>query len=276
MVKRTLQAALLVASALWAAGLAAQPARDGAVTVGTVSFPPDAPGVAGPVSALAPALSLRPRLREAWSAPALRWDAHPRAAAWSAAVMGALRGPGARLLEVVPQDIAAWCPAYPTAPRGQRAAFWAGLISVLAWHESTHRPRAVGGGGRWFGLVQIAPSTARYRDCAVGSGEALLDGPANLRCGVRIMATTVPRDGVVSRGMRGVAADWGPFHSRRKREDMRAWVRAQSYCRMPPRPAPRPEGFLADVMRPMTRPMTAAAPRPVARPQPVAALASAR
>ena len=175
--------------------------------------------------------------------------------------MAALRGPGAPLLDVVPRDIDGWCPAYPGAGRDRRAAFWAGLISALAWHESTHRPDAVGGGGRWFGLVQIAPGTARWRDCDVGTGQALLDGPANLRCGVRIMAITVPRDGVVSEGMDGVAADWGPFHSRRKRADMRRWVRAQDYCQQPTRPRMRPDDLDA-----VPAAALIAIPRPVARP----------
>jgi hypothetical protein len=193
--------------------------------------------------------------------PRLRWDDHPRGPRWSASVMSALRGHGAPLLDVVPRDIDRWCPAYPGADRGQRAAFWAGLISALAWHESTHRPHAVGGGGRWFGLVQIAPGTARWRNCDVGTGQALLDGSANLRCGVRIMAITVPRDGVVSEGMDGVAADWGPFHSRRKRADMRRWVSAQDYCQRPVRPQMRPDALagipgaaLIDGRRPVARP----------------------
>jgi hypothetical protein len=132
---------------------------------------------------------------------------------------------------VTPGDIEAWCPAYPEASQTQRRAFWAGLISTLAKHESTWNPRAVGGGGLWFGLVQIAPATARGYGCEARSGEALKDGTKNLSCAIRIMARTVPRDGVVSAGMRGVAADWGPFHSARKREDMRSWVREQPYCR---------------------------------------------
>ncbi|NKX44680.1 lytic transglycosylase domain-containing protein [Roseibacterium sp. KMU-115] len=199
------------------------------------------PRPAGLPGSHAPERSPRPAQRSNWAMPRLHWDGQPRAPRWSAAVMGALRSHGAPLLDVVPRDIADWCPAYPQAGRGQRAAFWAGLISALAWHESTHRPRAIGGGGLWFGLVQIAPSTARWRGCEVGSGEALLDGVANLRCGVRIMAATVPRDGVVAEGMRGVAADWGPFHSSRKREDMRNWVRSQDYCQSRTRPAMRPD-----------------------------------
>jgi len=154
---------------------------------------------------------------------------------------------------VVPADIAQWCPGYMQADAAGRAAFWAGLVSTLAWHESTHDPRAVGGGGQWFGLVQIAPGTARWRHCEVRSGQALLDGPANLRCGIRIMAETVPRDGVIARGMQGVAADWGPFHSRRKREDMRNWVRAQDYCLPRTRPAMRPSPYTMPALRPVPR-----------------------
>ncbi len=35
---------------------------------------------------------------------------------------------------------------------------------------------------------------------------------------------------MVSAGMRGVAADWGPFHSSGKRQDMIAWTRSQPFC----------------------------------------------
>jgi hypothetical protein len=105
---------------------------------------------------------------------------------------------------------------------------------------------AVGGGGRWFGLVQISPATARYRGCQATSGRRCWTGRRTCAAVCRIMGATVPRDGVVSRGMRGVAADWGPFHSTRKREDMRQWLRAQDYCQPRPRPCERP------IMRPVT------------------------
>jgi hypothetical protein len=54
------------------------------------------------------------------------------------------------------------------------------------------------------------------------------------------MGETVPRDGVVSRGMRGVAADWGPFHSSRKREDMRQWLRGAGLLPAGPEALRRP------------------------------------
>lgn len=160
----------------------------------------------------------------------MRWDAVAHADGWTGAVVAALEEHGTALVATVPADVAAWCPAYPRADAEGRKAFWAGLLSTLAKHESTWNPSAVGGGGRWFGLVQISPATARDYGCAATSPGALKDGPANLSCAVRIMNVTVPRDGVISEGMRGAAADWGPFHSAQKRRDMIGWLHAQPYC----------------------------------------------
>ncbi|MEX0311682.1 MAG: lytic transglycosylase, partial [Tateyamaria sp.] len=101
----------------------------------------------------------------------------------------------------------------------------------------------VGGGGKWYGLLQILPATARGYGCAAGTGAALKNGAANLSCAVRIMAVTVPRDGVIyGRGGKGVAADWGPMRSAAKRADMAGWLRKQRYC------AP------LDSVRPVSRP----------------------
>ncbi|MGH1368776.1 MAG: transglycosylase SLT domain-containing protein [Maritimibacter sp.] len=160
----------------------------------------------------------------------MSWDHKPQADVWTQAVMDALDSHGQNLTALVPGDIATWCPAYEEASLEGRKAFWTGLISALTKHESTYRQTAVGGGGKWYGLVQILPSTARGYGCQARSGAALKDGVANLSCAVRIMNHTVARDGVVSAGMRGVAADWGPFHSRKKRTDMINFTRSQNYC----------------------------------------------
>lgn len=162
--------------------------------------------------------------------PVMRWDHRPEAEIWTRTTLNALDSHGAALVDIVPADITTFCPAYPEASREDRAAFWSGLLSALAKHESTWRPEASGGGGKWIGLTQIDPRTARGYGCEARSVSALKDGSANLSCAVRIMSSTVPRDGVVSRGGRGVAADWGPFHSSRKHVDMIEWTRAQSYC----------------------------------------------
>lgn len=161
----------------------------------------------------------------------LRWSHVRGSDNWTRAALSALRGQAQILPSIKPHDIEAWCPAYPRAKLRDREYFWAGLLSTLSKHESTYRPTAVGGGGRWYGLVQILPATARGYGCQAQTGEALLNPELNIRCAFRILSTTVPRDGVVSEGMRGVAADWGPFHQRRKREDMRAWMLEQPYCK---------------------------------------------
>lgn len=163
-------------------------------------------------------------------APVMRWDHRPDGESWTATAFAALDTHASVLPTLVPADIAQWCPAYPEAPLENREAFWTGLMSALARHESTWNQQAVGGGGRWFGLVQISPATARHYGCQATSGQALLDGDANISCAMRIWATTVPRDGVVAASRGGVAADWGPFVQAPKREEMRQWISSQPYC----------------------------------------------
>ncbi|MDV7141943.1 transglycosylase SLT domain-containing protein [Tropicimonas sp. TH_r6] len=160
----------------------------------------------------------------------MRWDHRTESDDWTKSALSALRSHGSVLPSMVPRDIETWCPGYIDASQEDREAFWIGLISALAKHESTWNPSAVGGGGRWFGLVQIAPPTARGYSCKATSGAALKNGSDNVSCAIRIMSHTVARDGVVSQGMRGVAADWGPFHSSSKRSDMIAWTKAQPFC----------------------------------------------
>ena len=177
-------------------------------------------------------IALRPPVRRAF-VPRTRWQHMDGNVLWTRAAMAALRGHGRPLIEMVPRDIANWCPAYPENDAAQRSAFWVGYMSALAKHESTYKPWAVGGGGKWYGLLQILPATARGYKCAVGTGEALKSGPANLSCAVRIMAFTVKRDGVIhgrDTRWRGVSADWGPMRSPSKRADMANWLKRQTYC----------------------------------------------
>lgn len=186
--------------------------------------------------------------------PRTRWEHVGGSALWTRAALAALKDHGKPLAEIVPRDIADWCPAYPDVSTSKRRAFWVGFLSALVKHESTYRSHAVGGGGRWYGLTQILPSTARLYGCRARSGGALKHGPSNLSCAIRIMTRTVTRDGVVSRGMRGVAADWGPLHSRSKRTDMMAWTRRQTYCKpmASVRPRVRPDDLV--VVRSLTEP----------------------
>lgn len=178
-------------------------------------------------------LSGRPAPRDN-AVPRARWEHRRGGDLWTRVALAAVKSHGAPLLDVVPRDIEAWCPAYAANGPDQRAAFWAGLLSTLARYESTFNPRAVGGGGRWFGLLQIYPQTAAFRGCHAQTGEGLQRGSANLNCAVRIMAITVPRDGAIAleeNRWKGVAADWGPIRTPWMRRDMQRYTKKQTYCR---------------------------------------------
>lgn len=166
------------------------------------------------------------------SPPPMRWDARPEAASWTTRAMAAVASHDAELANRVPSDIAAFCPGYETATMNERRAFWVGLMSSTAKHESSFNPKAVGGGGRYIGLMQISPRTAAHSDCSARSTAALKDGAANLECAVRIFAPHVAQDGqVAGKGNLGVARDWGTFHRRAARAEIAAWTASQAYCK---------------------------------------------
>lgn len=175
----------------------------------------------------------RPRARDN-DLPRARWEHRRNGELWTRVALAAINTHGRALLDVVPEDISEWCPAYTQNDPRNRAAFWAALLSTLSRYESTWNPGAVGGGGKWYGLLQIYPQTAEFRNCRVQTGEALKHGPSNLNCAVRIMAATVPRDQAISvrdERWKGVAADWGPIRNDWMRQDMQRYTKRQTYCR---------------------------------------------
>ncbi|MDP2087513.1 MAG: lytic transglycosylase domain-containing protein [Gemmobacter sp.] len=189
-----------------------------------------------PTRLLPPALGLSPALILAAPAlsevPVARWDHRPEAGTWTRATLAAIKGRGDRLVQSVPADIATFCPAYKKASDTNRRAFWVGLFSALAKHESTWNPRAAGEGGKYRGLMQIAPGTARAYGCDAG---ALYDGASNLACAVNIASEQVEATGVVAGGpggWGGLAADWGPMRNRNKLADIAEWTREQDYCKL--------------------------------------------
>lgn len=203
-------------------------------------------GPLSPTAAVSADRVARPAPRDR-ALPRARWEQRRDGALWTRVVMSAVQTHGTPLLDVVPKDIADWCPAYPENGSEDRAAFWAGFISTLARYESTFDQRAVGGGDRWFGLMQIYPPTAAFRSCRVQTGAGLQRGSDNLNCAVRIMAITVPRDQAISTKdtrWRGVAADWGPMRTDWMRRDMQRYTKRQVYCRRleEVRPVARPTG----------------------------------
>lgn len=163
--------------------------------------------------------------------PAMGWDHRPEAMEWTVASLSAIADKDQALAARVPADIDAWCPGYEDNALGERRAFWAGLISAVAKHESSYNPKASGGGGLYIGVMQISPRSARSHGCEASSSGALKDGAANLECAVEMLSAQVARDGVVAgNGSRGIGRDWMPLRKSAKRAEMAKWTKAQSYC----------------------------------------------
>jgi hypothetical protein len=163
--------------------------------------------------------------------PVMLWDHRPEGAEWTRRNLAALARHDTALAGSVPTDIEAWCPGYANNNLEERRAFWSGLMSAVAKYESAWNPQAVGGGGRWIGLMQISPRSAKNYGCAQTSSGALKDGATNLECAVEILAYQVARDGqVAGKGNRGIGRDWMPLRKASKRAEMADWTRSQSYC----------------------------------------------
>lgn len=163
--------------------------------------------------------------------PPMRWDATAGAQDWTLAALDVVKAHDGQLANIVPADIEAYCPGYATASKDERRAFWVAVLSATAKYESGFNEEAVGGKGRYFGLMQITPATAKHSGCEADSAAELKDGEANLTCAIRIAAPKVAADGLVAgKGNRGIARDWGPWASAKKRAAMADWTRAQSYC----------------------------------------------
>lgn len=163
--------------------------------------------------------------------PATRWDHRPEAADWTRSSLAAVASHDSVLAARVPDDIGSWCPGYAKNDLPDRRAFWVGLISAVAKYESSWNPTASGGKGRYIGLMQISPKSAKNYGCSATSSAGLKDGAANLECAVEMVAHHVARDGLVAgKGNRGIGRDWMPLRKSSKRGEMAAWTAAQSYC----------------------------------------------
>jgi len=170
-------------------------------------------------------------LMPSFAPPAMRWDHRPEAAEWTTRSLAAVAAKDAVLAAKVPADIQAWCPGYEENSLAERRAFWVALMSAVAKYESTWNPAASGAGGRYIGLMQISPRSARNYGCSATKAATLKDGAANLECAVEMISYHVARDGqVAGKGNRGIGRDWMPLRKGDKRREMAAWTSAQSYC----------------------------------------------
>ncbi len=175
--------------------------------------------------------SVEAKVKKTTALPAMRWDHAPKASEWTAHALTQVAEHDSELTSTVPDDIEVYCPGYAKASAEMRRAFWVGVLSATAKYESGFNAAAIGGKGRYVGLMQISLPTAKRYGCDATSANGLKDGMANLSCAVDIVAPHVAADGLVAgKGNRGIARDWGPWSSAKTRATIAAWTSQQAYC----------------------------------------------
>ncbi|MGE3302771.1 MAG: transglycosylase SLT domain-containing protein [Hyphomonadaceae bacterium] len=161
------------------------------------------------------------------------WDSRPEGRAWTQMTRLALDSEGANLMAATPGDVNAFCPNYAALEPSGRREFWAMLVSEIAAAESGLDPAAVKGPRR--GLLGISPDAARGYGCANVGVAQLNDPQTNLACGVRILAATAGRDGLVSgytaQGWRGAGRFWTSLRRPEAIADLQQHLNDQSFCR---------------------------------------------
>jgi hypothetical protein len=141
------------------------------------------------------------------------WDGeHPDAESWSHMTYDGLNDFGDNLLNVIPSDIANFCPNYEQLNIVDRKMFWIHLISSMTRLESNFNPQASfqeafnDAKGRPVisrGLLQLSIESALAYGCDLRDALQLHDPRSNLICTIKILNRWVGQDGVISRQARG-------------------------------------------------------------------------
>jgi len=186
------------------------------------------------------------------------WDGEAGdAARWTRWLSEDLENHRSALVDLIPADAAEFCETWPRLTRRGREQVWITLISAMAKHESDFDPRASFDeppplSERSIGLLQLSLSDAVEFRCDFTTEVQIEDARRNLDCAVQILATLVPRDGVVGGGSGrdrlGAAGYWSVLNMR-GHADARAFIVAQTtalpICIERRRPQPPQGGRLA-------------------------------
>lgn len=174
------------------------------------------------------------------------WSATNKDGSWTRTAESAVAN--SVLVDLVPQDVQYFCPAYPHLPRAERRKFWVGLLSAMAKPESNFKPQryyrekfrdAKGQAVVSRGLLQISIESANQKryDCAIKDAAKLHDPAVNLSCGVKIMSKWVATDGIIAkhqkpRSHKGASRYWSTL--RPQHGHLRAiadFTRSLAFCR---------------------------------------------
>jgi hypothetical protein len=158
---------------------------------------------------------------------------HPERKAWSDELRKTIRAQ-ITTLETA-SDIEDFAPGYAKLSAQDRVDVWASLFVAIARFETTgYDPKAIyheSSGIDSVGLLQVSYENEGYYglERLNRKARALEDPLVNLRCGVKILAVLVDRDGVIASGTgsssRGGARSWSTLRPERKLSDIQQIVR---------------------------------------------------
>jgi transglycosylase-like protein with SLT domain len=132
----------------------------------------------------------------------LSWDTVAERKAWSRQLLGSIETMKTELDRGQPNLFA---PRYSTLDVSGQVKFWAEFFIAIARFESSWKPHEIFHEPPPLGVDSVGLLQLSYEDEPVyhlehldRAGKSLEDPLVNLRCGVKIMATLVAKDGVVA------------------------------------------------------------------------------
>ena len=173
------------------------------------------------------------------------WSHLDKGDEWTQFTQNAIRDYGQDLLKTVPNDIANYCAKYPQLNNRGRGDFWVGLISKLAYFESSYNPETSyterfsdneGNSVISRGLLQLSIESANGNyACGLTNATQLHDPKTNLECGVRIFNKLVIQNGVINTHLngswQGLSRYWSPFRDSIKNQTLMDYTNTLKLCR---------------------------------------------
>jgi hypothetical protein len=151
------------------------------------------------------------------------------------------------LPDLVPKDIAEFCPNYASLDLAERKRFWVGLLSAMARPESNFKPDttyrepditdAAGKNVTSRGLLQISLESANQNaySCGIKRAEDLHDPAVNLACGAKIMSYWVKRESLIAAQVKpavGAARYWSVLRAWRNHlPEITGFTKSLEFCK---------------------------------------------
>lgn len=143
------------------------------------------------------------------------------------------------ILTVIPADVEAYAPNYKTWSQEERLEYWALMLSIISWMESSHRTEhfyeevgiidSTGNNVTSRGLLQFSFESSRAYAPEIKKPEDLHIPEMTLKAGAVAFRRFLTSDKVISAGRkgewRGLARYWSVLRNNEKHENIKKWMR---------------------------------------------------